>query len=466
MSAPDSTASLMTRGWQSLQVYRHPRARVMLFLGFSSGLPLLLVFGTLSVWLREAGVERSTIGFISWVALAYGFKWVWSPLVDKLPVPLLTRRLGRRRSWLLLSQLGVMAGLVGMAFSDPAQGLATLVGLAVLVAFASATQDIAIDAFRIESADTRMQGALAATYMVGYRLAMILASAGVLWLADWVAPGEGGYDPHAWSVAYLAMAAAMLVGLVTTLVVDEPAVPPNDSEVEQAGAHRIRRAAWLPRWAADLLEWLWRAVVSPFADFLRRYRWQAVLLLALIASYRISDIVLGVIANVFYIDLGFTKTEIADVTKVFGIVMTLVGAALGGVLVSRFGVMRILFVGGLLAAATNLLFSLLAQAGPDIGLLMLVVAADNLSAGLASAAFVAYLSGLTNVAYSATQYALFSSVMLLFPKFIGGFSGVMVEQLGYPGFFLLTAAMGLPVLLLVALAWRLVPVNGEDRLGS
>ncbi len=466
MSAPDSTASLLTRGWQSLQVYRHPRARVMLFLGFSSGLPLLLVFGTLSVWLREAGVERSTIGFISWVALAYGFKWVWSPLVDKLPVPLLTRRLGRRRSWLLLSQLGVMAGLVGMAFSDPAQGLATLVGLAVLVAFASATQDIAIDAFRIESAETRMQGALAATYMVGYRLAMILASAGVLWLADWVAPSEGGYDPHAWSVAYLAMAAAMLVGLVTTLVVDEPAVPPNDSEVEQAGAHRIRRAAWLPRWAADLLEWLWRAVVSPFADFLRRYRWQAVLLLALIASYRISDIVLGVIANVFYIDLGFTKTEIADVTKVFGIVMTLVGAALGGVLVSRFGVMRILFVGGLLAAATNLLFSLLAQAGPDIGLLMLVVAADNLSAGLASAAFVAYLSGLTNVAYSATQYALFSSVMLIFPKFIGGFSGVMVEQLGYPGFFLLTAAMGLPVLLLVALAWRLVPVNGEDRLGS
>jgi len=188
-----------------------------------------------------------------------------------------------------------------------------------------------------------------------------------------------------------------------------------------------------------------------------------VLLLGLIASYRISDIVLGVIANVFYIDLGFTKTQIADVTKVFGIVMTLLGAALGGVLVSRFGVMRILFVGGVLAAATNLLFSLLAHAGPQIGMLMLVVAADNLSAGLASAAFVAYLSGLTNVAYSATQYALFSSVMLLFPKFIGGFSGVMVEKLDYPGFFLLTAAMGVPVLLLVALVWRYVPVNGEAR---
>ncbi len=438
----------------------------MLFLGFSSGLPLLLVFGTLSVWLREAGVERSTIGFVSWVALAYAFKWAWSPLVDKLPLPLLTRRLGRRRSWLLLSQLAVMGGLVGMALSDPVHGLAGLVWLAVLVAFASATQDIVIDAFRIESAGTRLQGALAAAYMVGYRLAMILASAGVLWLADWAGGGEKGYHPGAWSLAYLAMAAAMGVGVATTLLVDEPTVPPSDEEVERLGARRIRRISWLPSWLAELLEWLWRTVVSPFADFLRRYRWQAVLLLALISSYRISDIVLGVIANVFYIDLGFTKTQIADVTKVFGIAMTLVGAALGGVLVSRFGVMRILFVGALLAAATNLLFSLLARSGPELGLLIGVVAADNLSAGLASAAFVAYLSALTNVAYSATQYALFSSVMLLFPKFIGGFSGILVEKLGYPGFFLLTAAMGVPVLLLVALAWRWVPVNGGGRHGA
>ena len=431
----------------------------MFFLGFSSGLPLLLVFGTLSVWLREAGVDRATIGFVSWVALAYGFKWVWSPLVDKLPLPGLTRRLGRRRSWLLFSQLLVMAGLAAMAWVDPARDLALLVGLAVGVAFASATQDIAIDAFRIESAATRLQGALAATYMVGYRLAMILASAGVLWLADW-AGGEGGYDPDAWRLAYLAMAAAMLVGVVTTLRVAEPAVPLDDDPVEQAGVRRIRALEGLPAWVVELLEWLWRAVISPFGDFLRRYRWQALLLLALIASYRISDIVLGVIANVFYIDMGFSKTQIADVTKVFGIVMTLLGAALGGLLVTRFGVMRILFLGGLLAAATNLLFSLLARGGPEIELLMLVVAADNLSGGLASAAFVAYLSGLTNVAYSATQYALFSSVMLLFPKFVGGFSGVMVEQLGYPTFFLLTALMGVPVLVLVALAWRYVPVNG------
>lgn len=460
-----STESKPPGWWQGLGVYNHPRARVMLFLGFSSGLPLLLVFGTLSVWLREAGVDRSTIGFVSWVALAYAFKWLWSPLVDKLPLPLLTRGLGRRRAWLLFSQLVIAAGLIAMATTDPADSLSILVGLAVLVAFASATQDIAIDAFRIESAEPRLQGALAATYMAGYRLAMIMASAGVLWLADWAAPLPGSYFHSAWTAAYGVMAALMLVGIGTTLLVTEPDVPKQDEAVEQAGVRNIEASRWLPAPLKPLLEWIWRAVISPFADFIRRYRWQAVLVLALIATYRVSDIVLGVIANVFYIDLGFTKTEIADVTKVFGIIMTLAGAALGGVLVTRFGVMRILFIGGLLAAGTNLLFSLLAQAGPQLSLLMTVVAADNLSAGLATAAFVAYLSGLTNVSYSATQYALFSSVMLLLPKFIGGFSGVMVDELDYSSFFLLTAAMGLPVLLLVALAWRYAPVNGEQGNG-
>ena len=460
MSAPSVSpvAALHPRRlWQALAVLAHPRARVMLLLGFSSGLPLLLVFGTLSVWLREAGVDRATIGFVSWVALAYGFKWLWSPLVDKLPIPWLTRRLGRRRAWLLISQVAVAGGLVGMALGDPVADLGTLVGFAVLVAFASATQDIVIDAFRIESASARLQGALAATYMVGYRLAMILASAGVLWIAAWVAPTERGYDPAAWRAAYLAMAAAMLVGIVTTLRVREPAEPERP-ELESAGEARIQALGGLPSWLRRLLGWLWRAVISPFADFLVRYRWKAVLLLALIASYRISDIVLGVIANVFYIDLGFTKAQIADVTKVFGILMTLLGAALGGALVARLGVMRMLFIGAVLAAGTNLLFALLAQSGPNLGLLMVVVAADNLSAGLASAAFVAYLSGLTRVAYSATQYALFSSVMLLVPKFLGGFSGVLVERLGYGGFFALTALMGVPVALLVWLAWRHVPV--------
>ena len=294
---------------------------------------------------------------------------------------------------------------------------------------------------------------------------MIMASAGVLWIAAWMDPEEVVYHQSSWAVAYGVMAGLMGVGILTTLLIDEPRVHADreTEEKEARGVSRLHQIKWLPGFLLPLIDWLWRAVASPFADFFRRYRWHALLLLALISSYRISDIVLGVIANVFYLDLGFSKAQIADVTKVFGIAMTLLGALIGGVLVTRFGVMRILFTGAVLAAATNLLFALLAQAGPDIRMLMMVVAMDNLSAGLASAAFVAYLSNLTNVSYSATQYALFSSIMLLFPKFIGGFSGVLVDSFGYSGFFTMTAAMGLPVLLLVLLAWRYTPVKPAQK---
>jgi PAT family beta-lactamase induction signal transducer AmpG len=433
----------------SLRIYAQPRPITLLFLGFSSGLPLLLVFGTLSFWLREAGVDRSTIGFVSWVALAYAFKWAWAPLVDRWRLPWIGSWLGRRRSWLLVSQLTLMLGLAGMGLADPGTDLARLVWLAVLVAFASATQDIVIDAYRIESGDARLQAAMAATYMIGYRLAMIVAGAGVLWLAAWADPDPTVYHHASWRFAYLVMAGLMLVGLATTLLVAEPAVPVHDGPAAEAPAF-----AALPRWLVPPLRWFWGAVLSPFLDFFRRHGWLALLVLALIASYRVSDIVLGVIANVFYVDMGFSKTEVANVTKVFGVAMTLLGAVVGGVLVNRLGVMRVLFAGALLAAATNLLFALLAQVGASVPLLIGVVAMDNLSGGLAAAAFVAYLSALTNVRYSATQYALFSSVMLLLPKFLGGFSGVLVDRLGYEAFFTLTAVLGVPVLLLVWLAGR------------
>jgi PAT family beta-lactamase induction signal transducer AmpG len=453
------TSEVRAGWWAALGIYFHPRPLTLLFLGFSSGLPLLLVFGTLSFWLREAGIERSTIAFVSWVALAYGFKWAWAPLVDRLRLPLLTAWLGRRRAWLLIAQLAVAAGLAGMAMSDPANGLESLVWLAVLVAFASATQDIVIDAFRIESGGARLQAAMAATYMIGYRLAMIVAGAGVLWLAAWVDPDEASYQHAPWQFAYLVMGGLMGIGILTTLLVAEPHPPQRPS----ADAGREPAAlSHLPGWLQVPLRWTWSAMISPFVDFFARYGWLALLVLALIASYRISDIVLGVIANVFYVDLGFSKTEVANVTKVFGVAMTLLGAVIGGVLVNRLGVMRILFAGALLAAATNLLFALLAKAGASVPLLIGVVAMDNLSGGLAAAAFVAYLSALTNVQYSATQYALFSSVMLLMPKFLGGFSGVIVDRVGYEQFFTLTALMGLPVLLLVWLAGRYTQLQRAD----
>jgi PAT family beta-lactamase induction signal transducer AmpG len=376
--------------------------------------------------------------------------------VDRLPIPLLTRWLGRRRSWLLLSQGAIMAALVGMALSDPRTGLDVVVWCALAVAFASATQDIALDAFRIESADTRHQGVLAATYQTGYRLAMIWAGAGVLWLAaraevvpvaqalaavaDAARPAPGSlYQNAAWTTASLVMAASMRVGVGTVLFSREPvqlAVPPS------------RNAA----------EWFRGAFVEPFADFLKRYGKQALLILALIGVYRISDVVMGIMANPFYVDMGYTKDEVAAVTKIYGVIMTLVGAFIGGALSLRWGVMRVLMIGAILSAASNLLFAWLAGHGHDVTALIAVISADNLSAGVASAAFIAYLSSLTNVTYSATQYALFSSMMLLAPKWLAGYSGAFVDAYDYPTFFTATAFLGVPVLLLVWLATRLIPL--------
>jgi len=439
-TATDQPAFSWLASWR---VYLQPASLRMLLLGFAAGLPLLLVLGTLSFRVREAGIDRSTIGYLSWVGLAYGFKWVWAPLVDRMPIPFLTHRLGRRRSWLLLAQTMVILGLVGMALSDPSQTLGPVVWCALLVAVGSATQDIALDAFLIESAEPAQQAALAASYQTGYRLAMIWAGAGVLWVAAWV-QGENatGYLHAAWQTAYLVMAASMLVGVITVWMSREPSpteLPP----------------------ARNMKEWLQGALIDPFADFIKRYKWQAALILCLIAVYRISDVVMGIMSNPFYVDMGYTKAEVATVTKVYGVLMTLLGAFVGGVMALRWGVMRILMLGAILSALSNLLFGWLAGHGHDVRALMAVVSADNLASGIASAAFIAYLSSLTNIKYSATQYALLSSMMLLLPKFIAGFSGDFVNAHGYADFFNATALLGMPVLILVALAWRFQPSDKD-----
>jgi PAT family beta-lactamase induction signal transducer AmpG len=414
----------------------------MFFLGFSAGLPLLLVLGTLGFWLREAGIDRSTIGYLSWVALFYAGKWLWAPLVDRVPILFLTKRLGRRRSWLLVAQAIIIFGLIGMATTDPKQNLEPIVCFALLVAFGSATQDIALDAFRIESAKAQYQAALAASYQTGYRLAMIWAGAGALWLAARAETTTGIYLAEAWQFAYLCMALSISVGVVTTLLSPEP------------------QAVLLPK-ARSAGQWLQQTLIEPFADFISRYRWQAFLILGLIAIYRISDVVMGIMANPFYVDMGYTKDEVAAVTKVFGVIMTLVGAFLGGLLTMRFGVMRVLLLGGILSAASNLLFAWLSTRGHDLNGLVWVISADNLSSGIASAAFIAYLSSLTNVQYSATQYALFSSMMLLLPKWLAGFSGVYVDTFGYEHFFIATALIGIPVLILIMLAIRIEKTNSS-----
>ena len=496
----------------------------MLFLGFASGLPLLLIFSSLSLWLREAGIERATVTMFSWAALGYSFKFIWAPLVDALRLPWLTRALGRRRGWILVAQVAVMAALVGMSAQDPQQGGATILYMAcfaVLLGFAAATQDIVIDAYRIESAPPRMQALLSATYICGYRIGMLIAGAGALFLASWYGSVSGDYDYAAWRNTYLWMAAAMLIGVGATLCiaeptgrVDEPAQPLGENmqllglfalavfafiavyvltaapvgEIKSmltgafgngalaglvvavlrlafalAAAAMIATALVRVKWVAPSV--VERNYVQPVRDFFARYgRHSAWLLLGLIGVYRISDIVLGVIANVFYQDLGFDKIQIAQASKTYGLLLTIAGGFLGGGLAYRYGVMRILFLGALLSAATNLLFVWLAGVGNDVTMLYLVLSADNLSAGLASAAFVAFLSALTNVRFTAVQFAIFTSLMTLLPKALGGYSGAMVDTIGYPAFFTFTAALGLPVLLLVYLAQR--RLGGEIALPS
>lgn len=492
------------KSWRvALAAYANPSTLVLLLLGFAAGLPYMLVFSTLSVWLREAGVARETIGYASLIGLAYAFKWVWSPLLDQWRLPFLGK-LGRRRSWLVLSQSLIVLGLIGMGFCDPQKHLSWLIAIAVLVAFSSATQDIAIDAYRLEIAEDSRQAALAASYMSGYRVAALLATAGALYIAEGFGSTGFSYKHSAWAWTYIIFGLLMLPALITTMVMRESPVPLRTqlSAARYGFSHQLASVFVLiillvsvpamftqlyytdfsgvlfngTRWVDLLLEdrAFLRAllyitlttlclssigrrglapVLTPVNDFIRRYRWQAFLLLGLIATYRMSDTVMGVMANVFYIDLGFTKDQIASVSKLFGLVMTLLGAGFGGLLIVRFGILPILFIGGAASSATNLLFLLLADMGPNLRMLIVTISLDNFSAGMATSAFVAYLSSLTNLKFSATQYALLSSIMLLLPRLIGGYSGVMVERFGYHTFFLITALLGIPTLIMIALHW-------------
>ena len=403
----------------------------LLLLGFAAGLPYLLVAGSLFFRLSEAGVDVSTIGFLSWVSLAYAVKWMWSPLVDQLPLPLLSRLLGQRRSWLLATQVLIAAGLFGIGWFHPVTHLMAVISCTLVVAFAAATQDIALDAYRIESAPAHEQGLLAASYQAGYRLAMIWSGAGLLWITAWQQQVEG-YDQAAWRFGYVVMAISMLVGIVTVLCSPEP-----------LAQERIR--------VGRFWDWLKTALVNPFTEFLRRYQRQAIWILALIAIYRISDVVMGAMAYNFYQSLGFTKQEVAAVSKVYGVIMTIGGTYLGGVLALRYGIPRMLTVGAVLAAGSNLLYAGLSNLGHNVQALMVVVSIDNLSSGIASAAFIAYLSSLTDAKHTATQYAILASLMQLVPRFLAGFSGVYVAHWGYAPFFIFTAILGLPVLLLT---WR------------
>ena len=412
----------------------------MSFLGFSAGLPFLLVFSTLSAWLRDSGLALSTIGFFSWIGITYSIKVFWAPVVDRAPIFILTDRMGKRRSWMLSAQLLIALGLAGMALSDPQSQLQQLALFALLVAFGSATQDITIDAYRIEAVDKLLQGAMAASYVFGYRVALLVAGAGAFYIAA----------AQTWQYAYFSMACLMGIGMITTLIIAEPAHPASESagQLETELAHKLGLDKDGGR-IARLAAWFTGAVISPFVEFFKRNGLLALLILLLISTFRLSDITMGVMANPFYLDLGFSKIEIANVTKVFGFFMTILGAGLGGIFVLRYGIYKPLLLGAILVPITNLFFVWLAVSAPDLVNLAIVISVDNLSGGFATSAFIAYLSSLTNTTYTATQYALFSSLMTLPAKIIGGFSGIVVEAAGYAYFFLYAGLLGAPALLLI-----------------
>ena len=467
-----------------------PKVLIMAVLGFSAGLPILMVLSTLSAWLSEAGVSRASIGFASWVGLAHGFKYLWSPIVDKVKIPIITNLLGRRRSWMLIAQISIIIAILGMANSDPKYALAYTIGFAVMLAFSSATQDIAVDGLRIEATgkDKEEQALMATIYIYGYRVAMLLAGGGVLWLADTGAE----YDFNAWNSAYLYMALAMIPCVLSVLfLLKEPdtkiqsyvkfttfltnALTQYKKKLEKRiliantfaiiailikiylGDDKLFNV--LHQWCFGIAGLTMIMPLEPFKDFFDRYGKQFLILLGITITFRISDISMGVMANPFYLDLGFTKTEIAWTVKTFGFWVTFVGIGFGGVLLGLVGMRNSLIIVAILTASSNLLFSVLAGIGNDINFLYLTISVDNLSAGMAYTIFVAFLTSIVNKEYSGTQYALLSSFMMVIPKFISGYSGVAVDNVGYSWFWIITALAGIPALIFIVLGSKIISAN-------
>ena len=410
------------------EILRDPRLALMLALGYSSGLPFLLIFSTQSAWLRDVGVSRSAIGLMSYCTLAFTFKFAWAPFIDRYDAPWLSRWLGRRRGWMFLAQIGVALGLIGMAFGQPAQSLSWSILFAFLTAFAAATQDVTIDGWRIDAAPPERQGMMTAVYNLGYRLAMICAGAGALILAD-----QSG-----WRVAYLAMAVLTLVGM--------------------AGCWLSPRFDHTPKQHPSLA----MSFVEPLGDLISRYGVALVAMLALISIYRLPDFVSGVMANPLYIDLGFSKTDIGTVSKLYGVWIGIAGAFGGGLAISRLGLMPALLIGGVAASASHLTLAYLASHGGRLDLLTISVSVESFASGFAGAALIAYMSSLVSTKYAATQYALLSSLYALPGKFVGGLSGILVDAFGYPRFFTSTALIGIPVVALFLIAWRMSASRGGE----
>ena len=428
----EGKGSVPAKGWiEASKVYFDRRVLAVLFLGFSSGLPLLLVFSTLSLWLKDEGISKTVIGIFALVRTPYTFKFLWAPLIDRLPFPLLAARLGRRRAWVVATQLALMASILALATTTPSLTPGLTAVLAVVVAFCSASQDIVIDAYRIEILAEEEQGAGAAMVVNGYRIGMLMAGAGAISLADVLS----------WHAVYSIMAAMVVVSLVTILLSPEPKEPDGGAPGTHEGGARFG--------------WLQDAVVAPFSDFMKRDGW--VFILLFIMLYKLGDAYLGVMANPFYVEMGFTKNEIAAVSKVFGLGATITGGLIGGALVYRYGIRTSLLIAGVLMAASNLVFAVQAMVGHSVPMLMLTIAVENLTGGMGTTAFVAYLSSLCNMAYTATQYALLSSFMAFARDVLSASSGWLADHVDWVTFFVITTFGALPGLILLVWMIRRFP---------
>jgi PAT family beta-lactamase induction signal transducer AmpG len=414
---------------RAFAVYGDRRALIIFFMGFASGLPLALTGATLSYWLIKVGVDKTSIGLFALVGLPYSIKFLWAPIIDHVRIPLLARLLGRRRSWALVVQGALIAAILVLGSIDPVVAPWTTAAAAFGVAFFSASQDIVIDAYRIEVLEEHEQGVGAASTQFGYKVGNLATGAGAIALSDFIG----------WFSVFAIMAALVLVGMITVLLAPEP----QRSADEQADRPASPRA------------WLNKAVLAPLADFVQRRGWAVILLFALL--YKFGDAIGGIMANPFYVELGFTGVEIGSISKVVGAVATLLGIFVGGAMVARYGILWALVVGGILQAATNLLFALQALVGHDLGMLAITISADNFTGGLGSAAFVAYLSSLCNNAFTGTQYALLTSLMAAGRTVLSSGGGWLADQVDWVTFFILTTGLAIPGLLLLAWLMRLYP---------
>ena len=402
-------------------IYLQPLVLCTVALGFAAGLPYQLIFFTFPLWLRDVEIDHSTIGFLSWIGIIYVLKIFLSFAVERCKIPFLTHLLGKRRSWMLFSQLFITTAVIAMSFYEPVKYLTELTVLAILIITGSAIQDVVVDAYRVEAIDIDFQGILSAAYVIGYRIALLTSGAGTLYIAEY----------SNWQIAYFLMGCAMMIGIVATILTKEP------ESVKQKGLLSLKEI-----------------LIEPVVEFFQRKGWWAIIILLFISTYKMSDIMLGVMSGAFYIDLGFTKSEIATVTKVFSFLAAILGATFGGSLVVRHGVVKPVLFATLAASLTNLLFLILSLSKPTLTWLAFVVTTDSFCASMATTILIAYLSSLVNKEYTATQYALFSSLMTFPAQTVGGFSGILVDHYGYSKFFIYSSIIEIPAVLLACVLIR------------